>query len=84
VARRRHRTPGLWISLTRLLQQFLDVGLALREDIIKIQHKMKGTREQWAGSKYDFYLIYHEHLFVFRKPAGGEKMSDYRNSVKWW
>jgi len=28
---------------------------------------MKTTREKWRG-KYDFYLIAHEHLFVFRKP----------------
>jgi len=31
---------------TRVLQQFLDVGFILREDIIKVQHKMKSTREQ--------------------------------------
>jgi hypothetical protein len=41
---------------------------------------MKSIREQWSGSEYDFYLIFHEHLFVFRKPAEGEKMSDCRNS----
>jgi len=45
---------------------------------------MKSTREQWSGPKYDFYLIFHEHLFVFRKPAEGEKVSGYRNSLKWW
>ena len=74
----------MFISL-RVLRHFLDVGLILREDIIKVQHKMKSTRERWSGPKYDFYLIYyHEHLFVFRKPAEGEKLSDYRNSVKWW
>ncbi|HKZ48808.1 MAG TPA: hypothetical protein VJ397_08505 [Thermoplasmata archaeon] len=63
----------------RLRLQFL-----LREDIVKVQHKMKSTRERWSGSKYDFYLIFHEHLFVFQKPATGEKVSDYRNSAKWW
>ena len=68
----------------RVLQQFLDVGFILREDIVKVQHKMKSTRERWSGSRYDFYLIFHEHLFVFRKPAEGEKVSDYRNSAKWW
>ena len=68
----------------RVLQPSLDVGFILREDIIKVQHKMKSTREQWSGSEYDFYLIFHEHLFVFRKPEKGEKVSDYRNSVKWW
>lgn len=69
---------------TRVLQRFLDVGFILREDIIKLQHKMKTTREKWAGSKYDFYLIAHEHLFVFRKPDSGEKLSEHRYSTKWW
>jgi DNA modification methylase len=67
----------------RVLEQFLDVGFILREDIIKIQHKMKSTREKWRGTKYDFYLLAHEHLYVFRKPATGEKMSEFKNSVKW-
>jgi len=67
----------------RVLEQFLDVGFILREDIIKIQHKMKSTREKWRGTKYDFYLLAHEHLYVFRKPAIGEKMSEFKNSVKW-
>ena len=57
---------------------------AFQADIIKLQHKMKSTREKWAGQKYDFYLIAHEHLYVFRKPAEGEKLSQYRHSVKWW
>ena len=26
----------------------------------------------------------HEHLYVFRKPAEGENLKDYRYSVKWW
>ncbi len=47
----------------------LDAGFVLREDIIKLQHKMNSTREKWRGSKYDFYLIAHEHLYVFRKPS---------------
>jgi len=55
----------------------------VREDIIKIQHKMKSTREKWRGTKYDFYLLAHEHLHVFRKPAAREKMSEFKNSVKW-
>ena len=50
----------------------------------KLQHKMKSTREKWAGSKYDLYQIAHEHLYVFRKPAEGEKLSTYRHSVRWW
>jgi len=67
----------------RVLEQFLDVGFILREDIIKIQHKMKSTREKWRGTKYDFYLLAHEHLYVFRKPATGEKMSEFKNSLRW-
>ena len=53
-----------------VLRAFLDRGFVLKEDIVKIQHKMKGTRENWKGSKYDFYLIAHEHLFVF--PEAGD------------
>lgn len=30
------------------------------------------------------FLIYHEHLFVFRKPKKNEKLKDYKFSVKWW
>ncbi len=67
----------------RVLQQFLDVDFVLREDITKLQHKMKSTRERWRG-RHDFYLIAHEHLFVFRKLAAGERAAQYRHSVKWW
>ena len=38
---------------------------------------------EMAGKRYDFYLLAHEHLYVFRKPAKGEKMSELRNNVKW-
>ena len=68
----------------RALKQYLDASFSLREDILKLQHKMKSTREKWAGQKYDFYLIAHEHLYVFRKPAEGENISQYRHSMKWW
>ncbi len=68
----------------RLLQVFLDVGFALREDIIKLQFKTKTTRERWRGSTYPFYKIAHEHLFVFRKPEAGERINEIKNSLKWW
>jgi len=32
----------------------------------------------------DFYLLYHEHLFVFRKPEKGEDTRKYKESMKWW
>jgi DNA modification methylase len=68
----------------RVMQQFLETGFILREDIIKIQHKTKSTRENWTGGGYDFYKIAHEHLYVFRKPAKGESRSKFKNSSKWW
>jgi len=73
---RRHYVPIAF----RVMQQFLDVGFVLKEDIIKRQWKTKTTREKWRG-RYDFYLIAHEHLFVFRKLDEGEKPLDYKYSI---
>ena len=50
---------------------------------LELQYKMKSKMEKWRGSKYDFYLLALEHMYVFRKPATGEKMSEFKNSVKW-
>lgn len=36
------------------------------------------------GEGYDFLLLAHEHLFVFRKLPEGEKLTPYKDSVKWW
>lgn len=78
---RRHKH---FVPITpRILQSFLDAGFILREDVIKMQWKMKSTRERWRGKNYDFLLIAHEHLYVFRKPEKGEKMSQFKESVKW-
>jgi DNA modification methylase len=53
-----------------VLLTFLDVGFVLREEVIKVQHKMKMTREVWARLKdRDFLLIYHEKLFILEKPS---------------
>jgi DNA modification methylase len=68
---------------TRVLEAFLAAGFVLREDIIKLQWKTKTTREKWRGRKYKFYKIAHEHLYVFRKPAEGEKLSPLKHSMKW-
>lgn len=74
-----------YISVTtRVMQAFLEVGYILKEDIIKLQWKTKVTRERWAGRTNDFYLIAHEHLFVFRKPEKEEKLSRFKESLKWW
>ena len=52
-----------------ILNIFLKVGFILAEEIIKIQWKTKSGREKWRGRNYDFYLISHEHIYVFRKPT---------------
>ena len=77
--RHRHYIPVAF----RVMQVFLEVGFILKEDIIKLQWHMKSTRERWSG-KYDFYKIAHEHLFVFRKPEKGEKLTKFKESMKWW
>jgi hypothetical protein len=63
------------------MERFLRVGFILQEDVIKVQWKMKGTREKWRRSKRDFLLIYHEHLFIFRKPQKDENIRKYRYSM---
>ncbi|MBI4344616.1 MAG: DNA methylase [Euryarchaeota archaeon] len=78
---RRHKH---FVPITpRVLQAFLEAGFILREDVIKLQWKMKSTRERWRG-KYDFLLIAHEHLYVFRKPGEGERTTPFKESMKWW
>ena len=53
-----------------VLFTLLDVGFVLKEEVIKVQHKMKTTREVWARLKdRDFLLIYHEKLFILKKPS---------------
>jgi DNA modification methylase len=67
-----------------ILTVFLEAGFVLKEDIIKIQHNTKTTREKWKGSNYDFYKIAHEHLYIFRKLLPDEKLRDFKYSTKWW
>jgi DNA modification methylase len=67
-----------------VLQAFLSVGYTLKEDIIKLQHKMMGTRLKWRGRNYDFYKIAHEHLYIFRKPGVEEDLSKVKYSRRWW
>ncbi len=59
-----------------VMQRFLNVGFVLKEDIIKIQHNCNSSPRWTAKARKDkFYLIMHEHLFVFRKPAHRENLS---------
>ena len=63
-----------------VMQKFLQTGFILKEDIIKAQHNATLSRG-WISKarKYGFYLIMHEHLFVFRKPSENEDLS----CVRW-
>lgn len=66
-----------------VMQRFLSVGFALKEEIIKAQHNCSHTRRWESRARaMKFYLIAHEHLFVFRKPAHGEKTSKIKYSMK--
>ncbi|MFN3975285.1 MAG: hypothetical protein ACK4K2_08450 [Dehalococcoidia bacterium] len=69
----------------RVLEAFLEAGCILREDIIKRQWHTEAMRGHWKETyNLDFLLIFHEHLFVFRKPALGENIARFRESMKWW
>lgn len=66
-----------------VLERCLRTGFALKEQIIKTQHNCKYSR-RWTGeaSRYKFYLIMHEHLFIFRKPQPDEDLGRIRYSLK--
>lgn len=53
----------------KVMQLFLDAGFVLKEIVIKEQHNCKAT-EFWQQKSidYNFLLIAHEYLFIFRKP----------------
>ncbi len=65
-----------------VLDRCLKAGFALKEEIIKTQHNTTYAA-RWTGAarSYRFYLIMHEHLFVFRKPRADEDFSRIRHSV---
>ena len=74
------RKRGHYIPLSfYVMKTFLKNGFVLKEDIIKVQHNCQST-PYWKKQveKYNFYLIMHEHLFIFRKPKNNEKL----NSIK--
>ena len=55
-------------SMFLYLRIFEDAGFKLKELIIKEQHNCKATGYWKTNSvKYNFLLIAHEYLFVFRK-----------------
>jgi DNA modification methylase len=65
-----------------VMQRFLKVGFVLKEDIIKVQYNCT-TTERWRtkAKQAKFYLIMHEHLFVFRKPQNDEDITKIKYST---
>jgi len=65
-----------------VLQRCLRTGFVLKEEIIKTQHNTTHAPRWSASAKhFKFYLIMHEHLFIFRKPMEGEDLSRIRYST---
>lgn len=65
-----------------VLERCLKNGFVLKEEIIKTQHNTKYS-QRWKAkaNHFKFYLIMHEHLFVFRKPKVNEDLSRIRYSL---
>ena len=63
--RNKHMVPlGFYV-----MQEFIKAGFVLKENIIKEQHNCQATGFWYKKSiDYNFLLIAHEYLFVFRKP----------------
>ncbi len=77
------RKKGHYVPIsTFLLQTFLVTGFVLKEDIIKIQYNCTSS-PYWKKmvNKYGFYLIMHEHLFIFRKPLLNENLTQLKYST---
>ena len=65
-----------------VMQRFLKAGFVLKEDIVKVQHNCKYTKRwEWKAKRDKFYLIMHEHLFIFRKPNPNEDISRIKYST---
>lgn len=53
----------------KVMEKYLETGFLLKEIIIKEQHNCNTTNFWYEKSvRYNFLLIAHEYLFVFRKP----------------
>nr|WP_298573003.1 DNA methyltransferase [uncultured Mogibacterium sp.] len=63
------RVKGHVIPMSfEVMEIFQDVGFKLKELIVKEQHNCRATGYWKTNSiKYNFLLIAHEHLFVFKK-----------------
>lgn len=76
--RRRHYVPLAF----RTMLEFLKAEFILKEDVIKEQWNCRGTG-MWRdpSQRYNFLLIMHEHLFVFRKPDRDEDITVFKDSI---
>lgn len=65
-----------------VLLRCLRTGFVLKEEIIKTQHNTThGPRWSASAKQFKFFLIMHEHLFIFRKPSSNEDLSRIRYST---
>jgi len=66
---------GFWV-----IEKFLNSGFQIQELIIKIQHNCKTTGFWYKNSiKYNFLLLAHEYLIVFKKQKNIDKHYSYFN-----
>ncbi len=69
----------------RVMQAFLESGFILKEDVVKHQWRCKATPFWLKRSvEYNFLLLMHENLFIFRKPQEDESLKKFQESMKWW
>ncbi|MDR1686177.1 MAG: methyltransferase domain-containing protein [Desulfovibrio sp.] len=63
------RKKGCVIPMSfSVMDLFVEAGFQTKEIIIKVQHNCKATNYWKANSiKYNFLLLAHEYLFIFRK-----------------
>lgn len=79
------RRKGHYVPLNiGVLSAFQAFGFILKEDVIKLQHATRSSREAWLQGSLGFYKIAHEHLYVLRKDDRSLNPSDYQFSRKWW
>lgn len=53
----------------KTMEKYLETGFTLKEIVIKEQHNCKSTNFWYKKSiQYNFLLIAHEYLFIFKKP----------------
>lgn len=78
------RKYGHYVPLSYyFLNIFLKTGFILKEEIIKLQHNCRNS-SYWQNKieKFNFYLIKHEHLFIFRKAKSENDLERCKYSCK--